>query len=176
MKLWAADIWYWVVAGLMNFYKSPAENRKELHMDFIRIVLGAFIGTSIMTMFSYYISSKLNRQFKEPVLLNMLYAGRGARGGSLKAVPGFGWIFHYFIGTIFVIVYHFIWKMTAVDPTFLSGSLLGLLSGFIGIAGWSFMFNVHPDPPIIHFRKFYLQLIAAHLIFGLGAVFGYKLI
>lgn len=145
-------------------------------MDLIKIVLGAFIGTSIMTIFSYLMSLKLNRQFKEPVLLNMLYARRGARGGSLKAVPGFGWMFHYFIGTTFVILYHFIWKMTAVDPSFLSGSLLGFLSGFIGIAGWSLMFNLHPDPPLIDFRKYYLQLIAAHLIFGLGAAGGYLLI
>lgn len=144
-------------------------------MAVIRIILGALAGTTVMTLFSYYLSYKLGRQFKEPVILNKLYRRLVVRGTALKAIPVIGWIFHYFIGTVFMVLYHFIWRLTAVEPSLLSGSVLGFFSGFIGIAGWSLMFNLHPDPPSVNFRKYYLQLISAHVIFGIGAVIGYTL-
>lgn len=86
-----------------------------------------------------------------------------------------GWVLHYVIGFIFVIGFHFFWKVTSVTPSLLSGSLLGLLCGFMGIAGWHLVFLLHPKPPSINLKEYYLHLIVAHILFGLGAAAGYKL-
>lgn len=65
--------------------------------------------------------------------------------------------------------------MTSVDPSFLSGSFFGLICGFIGVAGWHFVLSIHPKPPLIDLKKYYIHLLVAHIIFGWGAALGYKL-
>lgn len=145
-------------------------------MAVLKIILGALAGTSLMTLFSYFLAYRFHKQFKEPELLNELYTKTGTRGRSLKAVPAFGWTLHYLVGTVFVVLYHVIWQLTVLDPSFMSGVMLGFFSGFVGVAVWSILFNLHPDPPIIHFHQYYLQLIGAHVVFGIGAAGGYTLV
>lgn len=128
-----------------------------------------------MTLFSYYAANKWDSPFREPPLLNkLLYRSPIYHWQTLPVLPG--WIFHYFIGLIFVSIYHFIWKETLIAPTIMSGSIMGFINGFIGIIGWALVFKVHPDPPAVNRKKYYIQLLFAHMIFGAAAVLGYKLI
>lgn len=143
-------------------------------MAAIAILFGSLIGTTLMTSFSYYLSRKTNRHFREPVLLNQLLFNFQLFEFIRKPISP-GWILHYTIGFLFVTGFHFFWKVTPVVPSLLSGSILGLVCGFIGVAGWHLMFALHPNPPSIELKKYYIHLVVAHIIFGLGAVIGYKI-
>lgn len=143
-------------------------------MNTIRVISGAIIGTSVMTLFSYVVSGITNRQFKEPVLLNQLLRYfRYCKTLKKSSLPG--WVLHYLIGTLFLISSNFIWNSTSADPNLKSGALLGLMYGIIGISGWHIIFRLHPNPPSIKLDKYYLHLIVAHIIYGGSAAAGFRL-
>lgn len=144
-------------------------------MAVIRIVVGAFTGTTIMTLFSYYLSHKLGRQFKEPDLLNRLILRSGIAYIPAKATPAAGWIIHYAVGTAFLILFHLVWQFTPADPVLVHGMIMGFFSGFIGIAGWKWLFRLRDHPPPVNLQEYFIQLPAAHVVFGVGAVIGYTL-
>ncbi|HET8866423.1 MAG TPA: hypothetical protein VFM80_12060 [Gracilimonas sp.] len=139
------------------------------------ILFGTLTGTSLMTLFSYFLSRKANRNFREPVLLNQLLFDLPLFEFKSKPILP-GWILHYAVGFIFVIGFHFFWKMASITPSLLSGSILGLFCGMLGVAGWHLVFLLHPKPPSIELKEYYIHLIVAHIIFGFGAAAGYKLV
>ena len=144
-------------------------------LEIYKILSATIIGTSLMTLFSYFAANQWKSPFREPALLNkLLYRSPFYKWKTLPVLPG--WFFHYFIGLMFVVAYHLLWTNTSISPTVINGLILGFISGFIGIAGWILMFSIHPDPPFVNSRKYYPHLLAAHVIFGAGAVFGYELI
>lgn len=141
----------------------------------IQILFSGIIATSVMTLFSYIVSALSHSQFREPQLLNELLK----RSTALPYKPGqenlTGWTIHYAIGILFVAIFDFIWNYTDFEPSIFTGALLGFIFGFIGITGWKVMFSLNPNPPAIRFKIFYLQLLPAHVIFGIGAVLLYLL-
>ena len=138
------------------------------------IISGALIGTSMMTLFSYFLSKISDKNFSEPDLLNQLLVNLQIFEFSKEPVMP-GWILHYVVGFIFVAGFHVFWNVTTIDPSFLSGSILGLFCGFIGVTGWHLVLLLHPKPPSIALKKYYIHLLVAHIIFGLGSAVGYKL-
>jgi hypothetical protein len=147
----------------MNFY---------LH---VRILFDAIIATSLMTMFSYIFSILRKKQFKEPELLNDLLRRINLIKGPNIKKHATGWIIHYTVGWIFVTVYYLLFKNFQINPTLWVYTALGFICGIVGIAGWKVTFAIHPNPPDIHFSEFYLHLLAAHIVFGIGAFMAYKL-
>jgi|SRR5690625_3848771 len=141
----------------------------------LKIVAGAFAGTSLMTAYSYYRSHRLNRQFKEPKLLNT-FLNRSELTAGKQVPPVSGWLLHYAVGLQFIVLYHIIWELTAINPSVLSGSLMGLANGFAGIAGWALLFRLHNNPPSVDLSKYYLHLIIAHIIFGASGTAAYMLV
>lgn len=139
-----------------------------------QIVLGWIIGASLMTLFSYLAAVTFDKLFKEPVLLNILIKRAQFAKGHIHWLAG--WVIHYGMGAIFVIIYYLLWEFTAIDPSYLSGAAFGLASGIIGVTGWSIIFNIHEHQPDIDFTKYYLHLILAHIIFGIGAATGFLLL
>lgn len=140
-----------------------------------RIAVGTIIGASFMTLFSYLTTYSFDKLFKEPVLLNILLKrAKFVKGRKIHWITG--WFIHYGIGVIFVIIYDLLWESTAIDPSYLSGAVFGFFSGLLGITGWSIIFNIHEHQPEIDFAKYYLHLILAHIIFGIGAAIGFLLL
>ncbi|HEU4496803.1 MAG TPA: hypothetical protein VFR70_07100 [Flavobacterium sp.] len=142
-------------------------------MEVCKICIATLVGTTIMTAFSYLVSESFKKLFKEPVLLNLLIA-KSELNISPERKNILGWLIHYAIGLSFVIAYHLVWKHTEIDPTWFSGLIFGIVSGFIGIASWHFMFRLSKNPPQIHFKEYYIQLFIAHIFFALGVVATYK--
>jgi len=143
-------------------------------MEIIEILTASIFGTIIMTAFSYFISERFNELFKEPVLLNLVVASFKIELEP-KRKSYFGWFVHFLIGVIFVIGYHLIWKYSDFDPTWFCGLIFGIISGFIGIFSWHFMFKMGKNPPKIKFKQYYLQLFIAHILFALTVVAVYKI-
>ncbi len=73
-------------------------------MDLIKILVAAIAATFAMTGFSYVISEAYQKLFKEPELLNKIIQRLGIDlQESTKKISG--WILHYAIGVLFVIIY-----------------------------------------------------------------------
>lgn len=146
----------------MNFY------------TFIQIVISSVAATSLMTIFSYMLSANFRELYKEPVLLSYLLTSLDI-SLSKKVKRFFGWLIHYSIGFLFVLVYHILWENQIVEKNWITALFLGAVSGIIGILGWLMMFKISKYKPNIDFKGYYLQLFFAHVIFGLGALLVYQL-
>jgi hypothetical protein len=138
-------------------------------MNFLEILLGGIIGTTIMTGFSYYVSRVRKKQFREPELLNeLLVRGRLMKFTTSKNHPA-GWLIHYLVGILFVAAYQLTSHITSIEADFAFYTLSGLISGFAGAAIWHVTLMLHPNPPAVAVKEFYLQLVLAHVIFGMTA-------
>ena len=145
-------------------------------MNIPRILSAAAAGTTMMTLFSYLTSEARQKQFREPVLLNSLIKRLPVKSISRhnkSTAPG--WLLHYAVGLMFSFAYDRVWQKTSADATIANGLLLGSISGVAGVAVWKKTFDMHPNPPKIPFQKYYLHLLAAHLVFGVFATLGYRL-
>lgn len=130
----------------------------------------SFIATSGMTLFSYILAQTFKEKFLETKLLNQLVFPY--KKETNKNHPA-GFLIHYAMGTFFSAIYYTIWKNSELRPSVATSSAMGFLTGIPGIAGWHTFLTLHSNPPTVHFRKYYLQLLFAHVIFGLlnGHVF-----
>lgn len=138
-----------------------------INMKTNKIILSGLTATSLMTLFSYLVSGSEEKNFKEPELLAALEKkALPEEAKEFAAVAG--WATHYTIGIFWAGVYKYLWQKTRIEPTVKSGLVLGGLSGLTGVLIWKATFNIHPNPPRIDFKKFYIQLLIAHLIFGLA--------
>jgi len=121
-----------------------------------------------MSLYSYIMSFRKRRDFREPKLLSKLLGGR-AKGASLFA----GWVIHYAVGVFFSAVYSGIWKKSRLSPL-LSSPVFGLITGGVAVAGWEATIRSHPFYPFFGKSEFYRQLIVAHVIFCVSIAIMYQ--
>lgn len=142
-------------------------------MGVYNILISGLVATTEMTLFSYVVSNFKSKQFREPELLNSLISS--SEFIELKPSKNhlLGWIIHYLIGWFFVLVFSLIWEYTQFSATITSGAILGLAAGIIGIFSWKIFFKLNQNPPEIDFSQFYIQLIIAHILFGISAAIVY---
>lgn len=137
-------------------------------MKLPKIISSSIKGTTAMTIFSYLYSRGEHRQFREPVLLAHLLAGKKPKNKvTLKNrnIIG-GWALHYLVGISFLYSYHKFRQTGPLGKLPVNGAVLGGLYGIVGVFGWKTMFYFHPDPPRIPFKHYYAHLIPAHMIYG----------
>lgn len=132
---------------------------------FGKILISGIVGTSAMTLFSYLVSESKNKNFKEPEVLAQL-AKRLPTDVSKETAQLSGWSMHYGIGLTFVLLYMMYMEQSDLKSSWTSGTLLGLISGLIGIGGWKLMFEGHPNPPAKNLKSFFGHLLLAHIVFG----------
>lgn len=131
------------------------------------VLIEAFTGIVAMTFFSYLVTRLFRDFYIEPGLLNFLFVQTNVEVLHDKRA---GWLVHYAIGILFVVVYQTLWNMTDIDSTWITAVWFGILSGLIGVSGWSVMFWFAKQKPNISFVGFYAQLLIAHVIFACGVV------
>lgn len=141
-----------------------------MHTSVVKnIVLSGIAGTTTMTLYSYFLSKKKEKRFREPQILNYLIYGKeeimmGSAEKSRLLLPGF--VIHYGTGILFSSFYHLLWKKKVKAGTVKSGLGCGFTLGLVGISIWKSVFKTHPNPPKIDLNSYLGQLIIAHLIFG----------
>jgi hypothetical protein len=142
-------------------------------MKVLQTIAAAALGTTAMTLFSYWISSAKRKQFREPELLQELLQKLPLQipPGTAKAA---GWLIHYSVGFSFCAIYDAIWRQTSSRPSLANGVVLGGISGIAGISGWHLVLSAHPNPPAVELKKYYGHLMLAHLIFGTFSAIGYR--
>jgi len=136
-------------------------------MDILAIFISGILATAVMTLFSYVVSNFKSKQFREPELLNSLISRSEIIKLEISKNHILGWGIHFMIGWFFAFIFSLIFEFIDFSAGIISGSILGLLAGFIGIFGWKVMFKLNRNPPDIDFSQFYLQLIIAHILFGI---------
>lgn len=139
-------------------------------MGLTTILLAGLVGTTLMTAFSKVLALLLSKEFSEPKLLAELYPNR--RFGRKDIFMG--WLTHYLIGIFFAWGIWFYTTMANGDYTFVSGLVLGGLFGCLGVLGWSILMVVLKKPPQLELPAFFIQLVFAHIIFGLGAIWVFR--
>jgi len=129
------------------------------------VLLAAAAGTAAMTLFSYLVSRKKNKDFREPRLLGkMVY--RAVPGIKKPQAKVIGWILHGTTGLTFSVMYHYLLKDTKLKSNVPDAVVLGLTNGIVAVGIWKATFSLHPDPPKIHFNDFYKHLVLAHVVFA----------
>ena len=140
-----------------------------------KIILAGIVGTTFMTLYSYYISKKERQQYVEPVLLNKLIdSSENLPDIKDEETHPAGWLAHYGIGIAFVIAYYLLWKRALKSPGPLKALIIGAASGAVGIGSWKIMFAANDNPPGNNRYGYYRQLFYAHLVFTALALAGYK--
>lgn len=134
------------------------------------ITVGIF-ATIAMTAFSYGFSYIFKGNFKEPQLLNYLIDRLPKNSTSICREHIYGWLIHICTGILFVLIFKAVTIFIDIDLSFLNGFIIGLLAGLIGVGTWSLAFIFHPNPPSNNRLMYYLQLICAHIIFGIAMVY-----
>lgn len=143
-------------------------------MSVLKTILAGVAGTTLMTAFSYVVSNVRNKQFREPELLNKL-SNRVEKRFHMNHNDAEGWLMHYGVGLFFSSVYDQLWRKTGIRPSVIQSILLGATTGVAGTAIWELTFRMHPNPPKIDFKEYYIQLLAAHAVFGLFAALAYRI-
>jgi len=129
------------------------------------VLLGAVAGTAAMTLFSYFLSGKKDKDFKEPKLLGKMVK---------RAVPSIGerpseiagWMMHGSMGLIFAFTYKKLLEDLQIRRDLPDHIFIGAVNGVLGVLIWKLVFSLHPDPPKIDFKRFYQHLILAHIIYS----------
>jgi len=153
-------------------------------MEILKIIVSGLIGTMLMTLFSYVCGQLFSKEFGEPYLLNKLLEQWpvGHQGNKPKNEFLLGWVIHLFIGFLFALFLYtyFAWKDSfgwreSMSNLFVAG-YLGLVLGLLGVVGWVVLLKMHKSPPKLALPEFYIQLVVAHVVFGLGTVLGFGLL
>lgn len=143
-------------------------------MEIIKLLVIGIVATTCMTLFSYILSNIRNRQFREPELLNILLSKATLFKVKLPQKSSIGWIIHYLIGLIFVVIFEILWKLKFIPISITSGAIFGFIAGIIGVFGWKLFFYLSKKPSEITWNiEYYLQLIVAHIIFGISTAILY---
>ncbi len=132
----------------------------------VKETIGAgIVATSVMTAFSYAMSKMEGENFKEPALLSLFVKRVTPVQNAFINVSG--WPVHYTLGCVWAGVYTSWIERLQKEGAWKQAILFGCFSGAVGVAVWKLIFQHHPRPPIIAYRKFYRQLFLAHILFAL---------
>ena len=138
-----------------------------------KIVVAGIVGTSFMTLYSYWKSKQEKQEYVEPVLINKL-VDASENLPDVKNTHPAGWALHYLTGISFVAGYWIIWHKALKKPTAPKIIVIGTSSGLIGIAIWKLLFAQHNNPPNNYRYGYYKQLLMAHIVFSAFAMATYK--
>lgn len=143
-------------------------------MFWIKILIGGLLSTAFMTAFSYLWGLVTFTLTKEPVLLNILLRRSDLSSGTVSKTDVRGWFLHFLIGMVFILIIFLLWDFDVIRYSIRNAIIFGFLAGIVGAAGWKFMFAMTDPPPRINYINYYVQLIFAHIIFGITAYFVYR--
>lgn len=140
-----------------------------------KIILAGVIGTTFMTLYSYYASKKENQQYLEPKLLNKLMGRNKVVPVSVHKNGPAGWLAHYGIGVFFVLTYWVFWRRALQNPGPVKVLAVGSASAVLAVVAWKIMYTTSPNPPDNNRFGYYRQLAIAHFIFTALALYTYKI-
>lgn len=119
----------------------------------------------MMTLFNALCSKSRIFKTLEPQKLLGKMTNRITPAGDMTSII-VGWLIHLLVGNIMSVMDQKIIHITSRNRKIYKSIIYGAFDGIIGVLGWKTAFNIHPDPPKIELKKYYLQLFISHLVFG----------
>lgn len=135
-------------------------------MEVLKIFFSGILGTLMMTVFSHILELLTGSKFNEAHLLNGLLDRSKFSNSNIQKNNFLGWILHFTIGICMAAMLYFYYMYISNYISLWLGIVLGFVLGIIGIAGWLIMKNCHSKPPEINWYSFFIQLVVAHVVFG----------
>lgn len=133
------------------------------------IFIAGLTGTTIMTLFLYFLGKASGNNFNVIWLLGSVFLYRKTTSTILRISVGS--FFHYLTGIIYSFLFYSIWSESEVDPNFLYSLLFGVITGIIAMIVWYFLLkNKKFNTPI----KYYIfSNFIAHIIFAIVVFYVY---
>ena len=131
-------------------------------MDLIGAIIAGLSGAAAMALFLYI----------GPLVgmprIDLIHLSGSIFSGVEKTASVLGTVLHLMMGTVFGILYGFLWSLGIVTPSWRSGLLLGLVHGILAGSMMPSVLMKHPRNPTLErstvwVAAFYL----AHLVFGI---------
>lgn len=119
-----------------------------------------------MTASSYLISYITKSNFKEPKLFNILLHKINCLDLLESNEKVLGWIFYFLCGVIVVIIFEILRHFCLTEINVSNGVIFGFFGGVLELIFWKLIFINNKNK--IHFikKRFYLQFLSVHIIFG----------
>lgn len=136
----------------------------------MKYILAWVVATSLMTGFSYLFYYITKKEAREPFLLNYILVNKFPDVLPFKSHASMGWILHYILGIVFLLLNILLINVFDVDASILWGLPFGVFAGVLGLIGWNILFNIAGQLPEINFIIYYLQLLVAHIVFCVSAI------
>jgi hypothetical protein len=139
-------------------------------MIIFMIIIG-ILATALMTFFMYLMSYITKKPFKVVKVLGTMITLQTTpekRLSNKTSVILIGVVVHYFVGIIFALTFLYLWRQGIIQPRFLPSLLFGLGVGLFGVVVWRVFFALHPNPPSVVLKDYLMNLVIAHLFFGVG--------
>lgn len=133
------------------------------------IITGSFFGTTLMTIFMFYLSRIFGQSFNVFAVLGAMLTGNVTSTGKHLLTRGSiftGCVAHYGIGLIFGITVVSLWQMEIVTPELLSSLLLGAMAGVLGAVLWFVYFRLYRYMPDFNIRLWLFCIFMAHIVFS----------
>jgi len=138
-------------------------------------VMSGITGTTIMTAFMLILRMVTRRQLNVITILGTMLTGSTTADGKCVTTPRVlitGTIAHYFVGIFFSFVYLWLWNNHIVGDDWWTTTILGFVTGLVGIAVWRTYFYIHRHPPQVPLRIYLAAILLAHVIFAWGVKWG----
>ncbi len=140
-------------------------------------VITGILATALMTVFMYLVTFLTRRPYKVVKILGTILTFQTTEERGLSDKPSaiiIGIIAHYFVGILFAYVFFNFIKENALDPKLAYALVFGLGAGVLGILVWKIIYILHPYPPRIPLREYFVNLMIGHFLFGLGMWLSYN--
>ena len=145
-------------------------------MDLTTFLISWICAILAMTGFSAVLSYLCKCELREHVLLTQLVYTIKSPISKVRPKVWTGWVIHFAFGLLFMGFYELAWTYSELERTLWWSIVLGVGMGIVGILGWMTFFRLHPYPPELHFKIYYVQLLFAHIVFSVTAFLGYSLL
>lgn len=139
-------------------------------------LIASIIATSAMTIFSYYVSRKKHKQFREPQLLAEVLKDIQHKPKVQSPELYSGFLIHYLVGYSFVFMYKLLWDYSSLKPNIKDGMVIGFVNGIFGAAVWKLTFMLKPGKAETQELNYLLHLVLAHVVFGATLSKSYKIL
>jgi hypothetical protein len=136
-------------------------------MSHIRIIFSGIAGVAIMTLFSGIVSAFSKFDFAEHNVMAKLLKQLKIDEHTSYIL---GWKGHLLAGIGFAYLNKALLEKKMIKPEVKPAAVVGLMEGLIGIIIWKTAFQFHPNPPKIDLKKFFAQLLFAHVVYAVVSI------
>jgi hypothetical protein len=137
--------------------------------DVVISIVAGIAATTLMTAFVLAFRIITGERINVVRILGTMLTSSTTPAGRCSEKPGTrvaGIIAHYSVGIFFSFVYLWLWQNEIIKTDLITTTLLGFITGLIGITVWRLYFLFHSHPPAVPLKLYLTCILFAHVIFA----------